>query len=112
MKQLQNDDSPLPSYVCRQDAKEQHDKFWSTFSTAKQTLALDLKALAHNAYGINGHKVYMNPREKFIAIKVDHPKPSVAWQSPKELAAMHAFVVTNNIEIAATKNNLLFRIKR
>lgn len=96
------------------DADEQARKYWPLFSPQKQKLGLDLKELAHLAYGINGSKVYLNPREKFLTVSIKKPKVSVQWTNPVELANMYAFVQANGVEVVGTRyaGSLLFRIPK
>ena len=111
MKQLDIDDAgPQYAYGAAIDAQAEHKKYWPTHTPAKQATAQQLKELAYSAYGLVGSKVYLTAREKFITVKIDKPSVKAALTYPDELAAMHAFVIANGVEVAASKKNLLFRV--
>lgn len=112
VKQLDTEASSLPGFICRMEAEADTKLFWDSFTATKRATALALKNLVHLAYGIHGYKVYMNAREKFIVVKVAKPSPKVAWLSPKDVAALEAFLVNHNIEPLSTKTALLYRIKK
>ena len=113
MKTIDTDDAaPQFALGAAIDAQEQHRMYWPTHTAVKQRIATNLKALAHDAYGYTGSKVYMTAREKFITVKIDKPKISTTWQRAAELQAMHQFVVTHNIEPVASKKNLVFRVPK
>lgn len=112
MKQLNIDEvkDPQQAFGAALDAASQHRAYWATTDKATQDVALQLRDLAIAAYKDN--KTYVNARHKFVTIKVEHPRVSVAWQYPTELTAMNDFVQQHKIEVLSTKNNLLFRIAR
>ena len=110
MKQLDVDDSVQPAFLVRQDANEQHAKYWPTHTYAKQVAATSLKELAVNAYFRS--KVYLNAREKFLVVKVDRPHHADKLQNTKQLKDLETFVRLYGIEVLSTKNNLLFRISK
>lgn len=113
MQLIDNDDAE-PQYAqgAAIDASLTHDKYWPSHTVQKQSLAQDLKSLAQKAYGMTGSMVYVNAREKFIAVKIEKPSLSTTWLYTNELAAMNAFVTANGIDIVASKRNLLFRIPK
>jgi hypothetical protein len=110
MLQTQVDDTALPPFIAAMDAQAQHKKFWPGFDVAKQEAAMDLSILCQAAYFRS--KVYMNAREKFIAIKVDRPKLADKLQNDGAFDALHKATLALGIEPVATKNNLLFRIAK
>jgi hypothetical protein len=111
MKQINIDDAaPQYAYGAAIDAQAEHKKYWPTHTTAKQQAAQKLKELAYAAYGLLGSRVFLTAREKFITIKVDKPSVKAAWAFPAELEAMHKFTTAHNIEIVASRKNLLFRV--
>lgn len=112
MKQLNVDETKdaRQAFGAAKDAQSQHRAYWATTPKAKQDISLKLRQLAMDAYKDN--KTYLTARAKFVAVKVEHPKVSAAWQSPTELAAMNAFVLLHGIEVVASRNNLLFRVPR
>lgn len=110
MKQTSNDetDSPLQGYAAAIDASKHHEENWSSYSSEKQELAKDVKKLAMGAYRDN--RVFLTARAKFISIKIEHPKPSVAWTQVKEYKALCSVIIENGIIPVHTKNNLVYRI--
>jgi len=111
MKTLNVDDAaPQYAYGAAIDAQAEHKKYWPTHTTAKQHVAQALKELAYGAYGLTGSRVFLTAREKFITVKVDKPSIKAAWANPQELEAMHKFTAAHNVEVVASKRNLLFRV--
>ncbi len=112
MKQLAIDETKdaRQAFGAAMDAAAQHRAYWATTPAAIQNIANQLRLLAMDAYKDN--KTYLTARHNFVTVKVEHPKVSVTWQHPTELAAMNAFVQKHNIEVVATKNNLLFHVPR
>lgn len=113
MKTLNIDDAaPQYAYGAAIDAAAEHKKYWPTHTAQKQQASLQLKGLAYAAYGLLGSKVFVTAREKFITVKVDKPSVKATWAYPAELAAMNKFVLAQNVEVVASKRNLLFRIPK
>ena len=110
MKQLNVDDSVQPAFLVRLDAETQHAKYWPTFTKTKQDHANKLKELAMNAYFRS--RVYLNARDKFIVVKVDSPSLKDKLGNDAAFNNLNAFVIAADVEVVATKNNLLFRISR
>ena len=112
MKVLEHDEttSREHAFAAAVDAQKQHRIFWPSFTKDKQDIASDLKALCHAAYF--GSKVYMNARDKFIAVKVDKPKASAAWLYATELAALNTYATKVGIEPVTTINSLIFRVMK
>jgi len=112
MKQLNIDETkdPEQAFGAVIDAAAQHRAYWATTDKATQETALQLRELAMEAYKDN--KTYLTARANFVTVKIEHPKVSVTWQRPTQLAAMNDFVQKHKIEVVSTKNNLLFRIPR
>jgi hypothetical protein len=111
MKTLNIDDAaPQHAYGAAMDAQAEHKKYWGTHSTSNQQKSRQLKGLAYAAYGLLGSRVFLTAREKFITIKVDKPSVRAALSYPTELEAMHKFVTAHNVEVVASKRNLLFRV--
>ena len=113
MKTLNIDDAgPQYAYGAAIDAQAEHKKHWPTHTTAKQQAAMRLQALAYSAYGLLGSRVFVTAREQFITVKVDKPSVKATWAYPAELANMNKFVLAQNVEVVASKRNLLFRIPK
>ena len=110
MKQLDVDDSVQPAFLVRLDAEAQHTKYWPTFSKTKQDHALKLKQLVVDAY--TRSKVYLNARDQFIVVKVDRPSLKDKLGNDAAFNSLNVFVIAADVEVVATKNNLLFRIPR
>lgn len=110
MKQLDIDDSKQSAYFVRMDAQSQHLRYWPLFSKARQDLSLRIKELACQGYFRS--KVYLNARDKFIAVKVDRPRLADAIQQAEIIDRLKEEVDANGVEMVATKNNLLFRIPK
>jgi hypothetical protein len=110
MKQLDTDDSKQPAFIVRMDAEDQHRRYWPLFPKAKQDLALRVKEMARQAYFRS--KVYMNARDKFISVKVDRPQLADALQQADIIEKLKEEVDQHGVEMVATKNNLLFRIRK
>ena len=113
MKTIDVDDA-APQYAlgAALDAQAQHKLYWPQHTSAKRMAAVRLKDLAYNAYGILGSKIYLTAREKFITVKVDKPAVSATWMRENELGTMNAFVQAQQVEVVASKKNLLFRIPK
>jgi hypothetical protein len=113
MKTIDNDDAgDIFAFSAAIDAQNQHKKYWSMHTSLKQNLAVKLKELAYDAYGLNGSKVYLNARKNFITIKIDKPRVSTSWNRNQQLNTMNEFVLSNNVLVVSSKNNLLFRIPK
>ena len=111
MKQINIDDAaPQYAYGAALDAQAEHKKYWPTHTTAKQQAAWELKELAYAAYGAFGSRVFLTARDKFITIKVDKPSVKSTWACADELEKMNKFVTKHNVEVVASKRNLLFRV--
>jgi hypothetical protein len=112
MKVLENDETSTRAhaFAAAVDARNQHRTHWPSFTKVKQDIASDLKVLCQAAYF--GSKVYMNARDKFIAVKVDKPKASTAWLYATELAALNTYATKVGIEPVNTINSLIFRVMK
>lgn len=64
-----------PSFVAFGDAARQHADNWGTFSKAVQDNVVAIEQLAKRTYPSS--RVFINARQSFIAVKVDHPKHSI-----------------------------------
>lgn len=99
--------SRLPAYVCIADAKKRNAANVVLFTDAQIAEGEKLFDQVQSAYFRS--RVYRNYREKFIAVKVDAPK--TADKISADVAKLNAFCVANNIDIVATKANVVYRIK-
>lgn len=110
MKTLDMDEIKIPAYCVRNDVKEQNEKYWNTHSVENQRLSYKLSQALSAAYFRS--KVYVNAREKFIAVKVSKPQKADILQQPNEIALCEKIVKDNGIEVLQTKTSLLFRIHK
>lgn len=108
-KVINNDDrSKLPAYFCISQIKERDARYKENFSPAQVCLAEEVLALAKEAFFRS--RVYMNYRDKFIAVKID--RPTMADRISSEAISLHSFCTDAGIEAVNTASALIYRIKR
>jgi len=112
MKVLEHDETTCKghAFAAWKDALGQNLANWDKFSKTKIDIAHRLQQLCHAAYFES--KTYINARDKFIAVKVEKPKPSAAWLYPAELKALREYAEKIGVEPIATKTSLIFRITK
>ena len=107
MTQIDNEEkSRLPGWICVEDAKKRNTQNESLYSESEKQLADIFAQQARNAYIRS--RVYLNYREKFIAVKID--KPSVSDKISVVADALHKDAEALGYKIIKTKTNIVFRL--
>ena len=98
--------SRLPAWLCVEDARKRDKENASLYTEAEQQAAQDFAAQARNAYIRS--RVYVNNREKFIAVKIDKPSVSDKISVAAEVLQKNAEAL--GYKIVKTKSNIVFRL--
>lgn len=101
-------ESKQPSFVVFGDAAKQHIANWDTFSKVAQDNALAIKLLAARTWPSS--RVYINARQGFIAVKIDHPKHSIV----NELAYNELLLLVDTLKVVdvRTATAQIFRVPK
>ena len=102
-----SDEMKVPAYVCIQDIKRRDNENKGNY-TSEQLVAADaVHQLVEDVYGRS--KVFMNYRQRFIAVKVNAPKfgDKVSLRAVK----LDNWAAANNIVIEHTRfGNIIYRV--
>ena len=71
-KELESKSAGYYAYAAARDARMRAAAMWSHYTQAERTRAERMKLALELCYSANGF--YINPREKFITIKIDRPR--------------------------------------
>ena len=100
------DSSKLPAWVVLEDIRKRNAKNADNFTPAQKQAAADFEARARSAYIRS--RVFLNNREKFIAVKID--RPSVSDKISTQVKELDRFAELHNIKIVRTKANIVYHI--
>jgi hypothetical protein len=107
MNHIDNEEkSRLPGWICVEDAKKRNAENEALYSEDEKQLADMFAQQTRNAYIRS--RVYLNYREKFIAVKID--KPSVSDKISVVVDALHKDAEALGYTIVKTKSNIVFRL--
>ena len=102
------DDVKLPAYVCLQDIKRRDAENEGLYSLAQLSAGEALLAQIEDVYIQS--KVFMNYRQRFIAVKVNAPK--FADKVSLRAAKLDLWCEANGIVIERTRHgNMVYRAK-
>ena len=105
-KELETRSAGFYAYAAARDARMRAAAMWSHYTEAERVRAERMKLALELCYSAKGF--YINPREKFIAIKIDNPRV-VDRASLKLLEADYA---AEGIAKIATKQGITYRIAK
>lgn len=107
MNYIDNEEkSRLPGWLCVEDAKKRNAVNEALYSESERQLAEIFANQARNAYIRS--RVYLNYREKFIAVKID--KPSVSDKISVAVDALNRDAEALGYTIVKTKSNIVYRL--
>ena len=107
MNHIDNEEkSRLPGWICVEDAKKRNAQNEALYSETEKQLADMFAQQTRDAYIRS--RVYLNYREKFIAVKID--KPSVSDKISVVVDALHKDAEALGYTIVKTKSNIVFRL--
>jgi hypothetical protein len=98
--------SKLPKWLCAEDAEKRSKQNVELYSQEQVYKAETFKTMVVRAFFRS--RVYLNFREKFIAIKVE--APNVRDKISKEAREVEKFADENNIQIIKKRASLIFRL--
>jgi hypothetical protein len=105
-KELDTQSAGYYAYAAARDARMRATAMWSHYTDAERTRAERMKLGLELCYSAKG--IYINPRNKFIAIKVD--KPSV--KDRKNLALLEQDYEAQGITKVLTNQGVTYRIAK
>jgi hypothetical protein len=105
-KELDTQSAGYYAYAAARDARMRATAMWSHYTDAERTRAERMKLGLELCYSAKG--IYINPRNKFIAIKVD--KPTV--KDRKNLALLEQDYEAQGITKVLTNQGVTYRIAK
>ena len=105
-KELDTQSAGYYAYAAARDARMRATAMWSHYTDAERTRAERMKLGLELCYSAKG--IYINPRNKFIAIKVD--KPSV--KDRKNLALLEQDYEAQGLTKVLTNQGVTYRIAK
>ena len=104
-QELETKNAGYYAYAAMRDARMRAVAMWSHYTDKQRTRAERMKIGLEQVYsGI----VYVNPRDKFIAVKVDRPQV----RDRKMLALLEKDYVSEGITKVLTKQGITYRIPK
>ena len=105
-RELETKGAGYYAYAAARDARMRAVAMWSNYTQAEQVRAERIKLGLEMVYNAKG--VYLNPRLKFIAIKVDQPQV----RDRKNLALLEKDYEVLGITKVVTKQGITYRIPK
>jgi hypothetical protein len=105
-KELDTQSAGYYAYAAARDARMRATAMWSHYTDAERTRAERMKLGLELCYSAKG--IYINPRNKFIAIKID--KPTV--RDRKNLALLEQDYEAQGITKVLTNQGVTYRIAK
>ena len=98
--------SKLPKWICSEDAEKRSKQNIESYSQEQVYKAETFKTMVAQAYVRS--RVYLNFRERFIAVKVE--APCLKDRITKAVIEVIEFAEENNIKIIRKRASLIFRL--
>jgi hypothetical protein len=105
-KELNSRSAGFYAYAAARDARIRAVAMWSTYTPAEQVRAERAKLGLELCYSAKG--IHVNPRKKFIAIKVDNP----TVRDRRNLALLEQDYAMQGITKVVTEQGVTYRIPR
>ena len=105
-RELETKGAGYYAYAAARDARMRAVAMWSNYTQAEQVRAERIKLGLEMVYNAKG--VYLNPRLKFIAIKVDQPQV----RDRKNLALLEKDYEVLGITKVVTEQGITYRIPK
>jgi hypothetical protein len=105
-RELETKGAGYYAYAAARDARMRAVAMWSNYTQAEQVRAERIKLGLEMVYNAKG--VYLNPRLKFIAIKVDQPQV----RDRKNLALLEKDYELLGITKVVTEQGITYRIPK
>jgi hypothetical protein len=105
-QELETKSAGYYAYAAARDARMRAVAMWSTYTSAEQVRAERIKLGLELVYSAKG--IYINPRGKFIAIKVDQPQV----RDRKNLALLEKDYTLLGITKVVTEQGITYRIPK
>ena len=105
-KELESRSAGYYAYAAARDARMRAAAMWSHYTDAERARAERMKLALELCYSANGF--YINPREKFITIKIDRPR--VVDRASLEL--LEADYEAQGVVKIATPQGISYRIPK
>jgi hypothetical protein len=106
-KQLMVDEIRIPAFAAKADIEQKNYENESLYSTSRKAQAERFAAAVREAYPLS--TVYVNYRQKFIAVKVD--RPLVTDRNRVQVAAIDTYAFAQKYQKVKTLNAVIYRIK-
>ena len=98
--------SKLPKWLCAEDAEKRNKQNIESYSQEQVYKAETFRDMVVRAYFRS--RIYLNFRERFIAIKVE--APNIRDKISKEAREVIEFTDENDIKIIKRRASLIFRL--
>mgnify|MGYP001263830451 FL=1 len=98
--------SKLPKWLCAEDAEKRNKQNIESYSQEQVYKAETFRDMVVRAYFRS--RIYLNFRERFIAIKVE--APNIRDKISKEAREVIEFADENDIKIIKRRASLIFRL--
>lgn len=105
-RELETKSAGYFAYAAARDARMRATAMWSHYTPAERTRAERMQYALELCY--SAKKFYVNPREKFITIKIDSPRVA----NRASLALLEADYETQGIIKIATAQGISYRIPK
>ena len=105
-KELDTQSAGYYAYAAARDARMRATAMWSHYTDAERTRAERMKLGLELCYSAKG--IYINPRNKFIAIKIDNP----TVKDRKNLALLEQDYEAQGITKVLTNQGVTYRIAK
>lgn len=105
-KELETKSAGMYAYAAARDARMKAAAMWSHYTEAQRVQAERMKLGLELCYSSKG--IYINPRQKFITIKVDSP----VVRDRKNLALLEADYAAEGITKVVTDQGVVYRIAK
>jgi hypothetical protein len=105
-KELDTQSAGYYAYAAARDARMRATAMWTHYTDAERTRAERMKLGLELCYSAKG--IYINPRNKFIAIKIDNP----TVKDRKNLALLEQDYETQGITKVLTNQGVTYRIAK
>ena len=105
-KELETKSAGMYAYAAARDARMKATAMWSHYSEAQKIQAERMKLGLELCYSAKG--IYVNPRKKFITIKIDNP----VVRDRKNLALLEADYAAAGITKVLTEQGIVYRIAK
>lgn len=105
-KELESKSAGYYAYAAARDARMRAAAMWSHYTDAERTRAERMKLALELCYSAKGF--YINPREKFITIKIDRPRV----KDLTSLRLLEADYEAEGVTKIATAQGISYRIPK